>query len=249
MKKPNIVIVIPCWGRTNVFRLVCKQLDIFYSKTIDKIDLTVLYIFSRNDIALQTIEYIYQIADHKRDFIFSENEMLGKKLNDGIEYAAKFDYDYIMNFGSDDLIHHSLIDMYLPLIKVNTPIFGVNKLYFYEKGLHPVFFSYYNQPHLVGAGRMIHRQVIDKVTEKHEGLYPPDIKRGMDTMSAMRMISCGFKQTTVDPGTFPMIVDIKSEVNINSFKSVALNYHHNNTSFLSKIDVLFEEFEVLKTYR
>ena len=52
------------------------------------------------------------------------------------------------------------------------------------------------------------------------GLYKDDLCSGMDTFSAHRMRTCGHLQTVVDPGEFPYIVDIKSDVNINSFEKI-----------------------------
>jgi hypothetical protein len=131
-----------------------------------------------------------------------------------------YDYEYIMNFGSDDLLHSDAIDLYLPYLTMKVPLFGLKSLWFYEFDKLPFFFSYYNQDHIVGAGRMIHRTVIDKVKQRFGCMYEPDIKRGMDTMSAARMKECGFVQTLVESGRLPLLVDIKSTININSFDSV-----------------------------
>lgn len=224
--------------------MVAKQLDIFYFETDEKIDLTVMYVFSKEDPDLSKLEYIYDFSNHKRDKIYSSNSRLGKKLNDGINAAIlKYDYDYIMNGGSDDLFHPKMIDLYLPYILNKTKIFGLNKLYFYQKGKDPLFFQYYNTPHLVGAGRMIHRSVINAVKYKYTDLYDNDIRRGMDGMSARRMINCGFKQTIIDPDTFPMLVDIKSDENINSFERIVLNAKRRAVK--SKTDLLKKHFYVL----
>lgn len=228
MKKPIIVIVIPCWKRSNVVQLVMKQLDVFYRETIDIIELTVLYVFSQEDPELLKLAYSFETANHKRDYIFSPNDQLGEKLNSGIDYAKKFEYDYIMNFGSDDFIHSSLIDTYMPFLRAEVSFFGINNLYFYEKGKCPVFFSYYNKPHLIGAGRMIHRRVVERVKERFGGLYGKNLKRGMDTFSAKRIMECGYEQVCIDIDIFPMIVDIKSDVNINSFNSVSQHCTNEN---------------------
>lgn len=218
--KTNIVTVIPCWGRADIFAVVSKQLDYFYKQTKDKINFTVVYVFSLEDPEFAALVSIFQNALHACDFTISSNSLLGKKLNDGIAYAKKYKYDYIMNFGSDDLIHPKIIDLYMPYLMSRVPLFGINKLYFYEKYKEPIFFSYYNAPHLVGAARMIHFSVINAVNYIHKGLYITDLKRGMDTMSANRMLECGYEQTVVDPGTFPYLVDVKSDININSFESL-----------------------------
>jgi len=246
MKLPKIVMVIPCWERVEVFSLVCKQLDIFAEKTKEIIDFRVVYVFSENDPELFELKYAYLTSNHQRHHIFSDNELLGQKLNDGITYAQVYEYDYLMNFGSDDLIHESIIDLYMPFINARTAIFGINKLYFLQKNEDPLFFSSYNVPYVIGAGRMIHRSVVQYVIFKHGALYLPEINRGMDTMSAKRMEECGYKQRVIDPGEFPMIVDIKSEININSFESIST---HKSRVKTCDISILENEFELLKTYK
>jgi len=245
--KPKIVIIIPCWGRSEVFDLVCSQMDLFHAETEDKIDLTVLYIFSKEDKELFELEMIYNNAFHTCDMIYSSNRQLGKKLNDGIEYAARFDYDYIMNFGSDDLIHPELIDKYLPFLKAGVPLMGISSLYFLKKNEDPVYFFYYNNPHVIGAGRMIHRSAIESVTRTFGGLYDPDICRGMDTHSAKRLAHCGYGQQVIYRGEFPYIVDIKSEVNINSFESITSNKNQFRYR-KAKMSLLEKQYPVLKSY-
>jgi hypothetical protein len=216
----KIVIVIPCWKRADILSITMDNLDNFYHATKTKIDLTVLYIFSLNDPELKNILFNFRNANHPKDYIYSENKQLGKKLNDGIQYASLLQYDYIMNFGSDDLIHPDIIDLYMPYLALKIPMFGLKSVWFYEFDKQPFFFSYYNKNHIVGAGRMIHKNVIEKVTEKFGGIYDSNINRGMDTMSENRILECGYKQLIINSGTFPFIVDIKSETNINSFSDI-----------------------------
>jgi hypothetical protein len=152
-----------------------------------------------------------------------------------------------MNFGSDDLIHPAIINLYLPLMYANTPLIGISALYFLTKGQLPVYFFYYNNPHVIGAGRLIHRIVIKKVIDKFGSLYDPDICRGMDTMSARRMKQCGFVETSAYRGTFPYIVDIKSDVNINTFDQITKE-SNKNRFYKTPMAVLTSEFNVLKSY-
>ena len=232
MKK--IVIVMPCWKRAEIVELVARQLDILFRDTKEIVDLTVVYVFSHEDPEIDQLFSIYLKANHHRDCLFSSNKLLGKKLNDGIKYAEKHKYDYIMNFGSDDLIHSDIFKLYAEALSRNCDIIGINKVYFYNQKSNPVLFSYYNQPNLVGAGRLIHRRVIDNVSMNFNGLYKDDLGSGMDTFSAHRMRMCGHLQTTIDPGEFPYIVDIKSDVNINSFEKIV---NESNTGSLKEFPV------------
>lgn len=248
MIKDKIAIIIPCWKRFEVLSLVMKQLDLFCDTVKNRIDVIVIYVFSANDPELDKIMLHYLQANHPRDYLYSPNEMLGQKLNDGIAHAKQFKYDYIMNCGSDDLLHPDLMKLYEEAIHDNEMLFGINRVYFYEKGKDPLLFSSYNHPYLVGAGRMIHKTVINCAFHQYGGLYDPGIKRGMDTMSSKRMNEMGFTELTVNPGLFPCVVDIKSEVNINSFSKINQSYSGNK--FVVPVDKKFlhQHFNLLKDY-
>jgi len=243
MKK--VVVVMPCWKRADVVQTVSNQLDLFYNATKNKIELTVLWVFSIEDLEIDQLFSVYLKAGHKRDCLFSGNKLLGKKLNDAITYADKFEYDYIMNFGSDDLIHPAIIDLYQDSMRKELDVFGLNNVFFYHPDADPILFSYYNKPNIVGAGRMIHRRVIKLVQLNYqEGLYKIDLCRGMDTFSATRMAGLRVQQTVIDGGEFPYIVDIKSDVNINSFNSIL---EHSITGSIKPYSrqYITDKFEVL----
>lgn len=244
MKKPKIAIVIPCWKRADVFALVSKQLELFNEQTKSKIELDIVYIFSEDDPEILELYKVYKSATYSRTLVFSDNNLLGEKLNKGIDVAMKLNCDYIMNFGSDDLIHPNIINLYLPYIYTNKMIIGISALYFYEPGKLPIYFHYYNNPHIIGAARLIHKSVVKRVTEKFGGLYSPEICRGMDTFSAKRMLSCGFFETAVYRGEFPYIVDIKTDTNINSFAKVTNQSNKNRFRFVP-LELIESEYEVL----
>ncbi|MCL5459908.1 hypothetical protein M3M33_14825, partial [Loigolactobacillus coryniformis] len=87
------------------------------------------------------------------------------------------------------------------------PVFGLASVWFYKRGETPFNFQNYNGNFLIGAGRMIHRNALNKVIGKFGGLYSPEINRGMDTHSANRLMECGYKQWVVYSGEVPLIVD------------------------------------------
>ena len=250
MNKPKIAIVVPCWGRHEVVEIVAKQLDIFSVKTQQHIDTIVIYVFSPEDNDIEKLEEVFKKASHQRDKTYYPNKNLGAKLDSGIKFAKKYGYDYIMNFGSDDLLSPKIIEYYLPYIKSRCHIFGINQLYFYHPEHTPVLFKYYNQPNVIGAARMIHKTVINTVIKLYGGLYDPIINRGMDTMSAHRMLKCGYQQTIVDIADLTMLVDVKSDTNINSFEKITKEISR-KTEIKSKkkySKILENEFPILKQY-
>lgn len=246
--KKKIAIVIPCWKRSLILKYVMKQFDIFYQEVKDQVDILVIYVFSGNDPELKKNLLYYLQADHPRDYIYSSNDFLGQKLNHGIEHAMKYDFDYMMNCGSDDFIHSKIIALYQKKIEKGEKLFGVNKLYFYKETEDPLFFTDYNKPYVVGAGRMIHKDVIKHIFNEYSGLYTKEINRGMDTQSANLMHTLGYCEKRIDPGKFPYIIDIKSDVNINSFKRI--NDSDGATKRIQKADRYFlkRHFKLLEEY-
>ena len=214
MKK--VMIVIPCWMRNKILHLTITQLNEFCEANAHLVNIGVVYILSANDPELS--EHIQNInaASHEHYIVFSDNELLGRKLNDGIKLALAIGCDYIMNLGSDDLLHPDLIKLYMPFIEMEIPLFGLKYVYFWQPDQHAFLFDYYNGYHIVGAGRMIHKTVIKKIGD----LYPQTINRGMDTASANNILQAGYRQMVVHYDYFPYVVDVKSEININAFDDI-----------------------------
>jgi hypothetical protein len=108
-------------------------------------------------------------------------------------------------------------------------MFGVTKVCFFDsktKELKEV-----NYGHLIGAGRMIRRDVLCKFTLKDNkvDMYDKGLKRGLDNNSRKRFLSVGFRELDLKGN---MIIDIKSEENIWKFSDLKgdlkeLNYIKN----------------------
>ncbi len=248
MKKTKIAIVIPCWKRSLILSYVFRQFDLFYKSVCDQFDIIVIYVFSENDPELKKILFHYMKSEHPRDYIYSSNELLGQKLNDGIRHAMLYKFDYMMNCGSDDFIHPNIMKLYNKMIAKNEKLFGINRLYFYKDNEDPLFFSGYNKPYVVGAGRMIHKDVIEHVLNVYGGIYRPDIHRGMDTMSSKRMHEIGYIEKTINPGKFPYVIDIKSNVNINSFDKITNSRGDKRIIATADRHFLNRHFKILREY-
>ena len=233
-KKPKIIIIIPLWQRAKVFKVVSNQLEVFCAANARKIDFMVLFVLSPEDLELKKHLRIIKKAEYAHEIILHPNIPVGNKLNEGFKRAVNMGCDYIMNFGSDDLAHPALMKLYMPLIKQEIPLFGLNKIYFWNVDGTAFHFSSYNNPHIIGAGRMIHISVVKKVIHRYGCLYESYINRGLDGSSGLRMMSCLYKQEIIDAGMFPMVVDIKSEVNINSFEKIKESHNSNGIAYIEE---------------
>lgn len=226
----RILTLIPMWKRPDVVRVMLINL----TETRKKIrhSMFVLAIICPHDPDKKELETLCR--EHGVNICYFQNIPLGRKMNAGINYAINnFEFDYLMNFGSDDLIHPTIFDLYKPYFEQKTLVFGINSLYFYEfETQKTIFFRCYTDGLVVGAGRMIHKSVFEMLKQNKMDLYEDEINRSMDSNSSGRLKNwLGIYDTVIDSGEFPYIVDIKTNTNINH-----ITYVEQNTQQIKIVD-------------
>lgn len=210
----RIIILIPVYKRPEVLDICVNNLQ-WFMKSVSW-EIHPVFVLSPEDEYLKENQKIIRKARFKD--IYYQNMPVGKKMNAGIYYvSAKYDYDYLMNFGSDDLIHPRIEQLYQPFFDKKVSFFGINALYFYELSTRKtIYFHTYNANGSIGAGRMIHKSIIDQFTSDSLPIYEPGLDCGLDTSSAMMIKrTLSIYDIIIDPGEFPYIVDIKTDTNIN----------------------------------
>lgn len=215
----KILILIPIYKRPEVLKICLKGLEWFISKVSWSVE--VVCILSPEDRYITENQKL--IKKYKFTAVYFKNEPVTDKINAGIAWVIRYrDFDYLMNFGSDDLIHPQIEQLYAAEIKKQTKFFGINMLYFYElQTKKTIFFYNYNYCGSIGAGRMIHRSVLDRFSGQGIPLYEPGINQGMDTCSAMSIKRItGIVDIILNPSTFPYIVDIKTTTNVNLMQEI-----------------------------
>jgi len=223
-KKTKILILIPLWKRPEVFQICAQNLDFFiqHPKLRMAWDVTVLCIISPEDPDITALNNYCTWYNFKT--CYYRNYPTGEKINAGINFALdkEIPFDYLMNFGSDDLIHANIVDLYKPLIQKDIKFFGINNLYFHELNTKKTFhFHTYNDLKSIGAGRFIHRSMLEQFRLKKVELYTWDICMGMDSNSAYNILKyLAVTDVVVDAGKFPYIVDIKTNTNINHITAI-----------------------------
>lgn len=98
-------------------------------------------------------------------FTECENFPIGNKWNAGLLDALnRFDFDYVLIMGDDDIMSNDLLRMYSPYIRRGEDYFGVNSIYFYSPSMESALsFEYKDKGNkLMGCGRMISRKAITK---------------------------------------------------------------------------------------
>jgi len=115
----KVVILIALWKRPEIVKFTVRELK----KTIaaSSMELIPLFILSPEDPNYK--ELLKIIGDFK--YLEFKNYPLGAKMNDGIRSSLLLDYDYLMNFGSDDVIEPRYFDEIMTLCQSKEPIIGL----------------------------------------------------------------------------------------------------------------------------
>lgn len=238
----KISIVIPLWRRAEIFKLVSTQLEIFIEKN-KKYDFRVVFIISPEDNEIVLLKKIIEKATYNFSIVYNSNKYLGEKINAGIN--AALDCDYIMNAGSDDLLHPELMKLYEKNIKNVEFFFGINSVYFFDmERKKNYFFQYETEEYSIGAGRMIFSEIVKYMKSKKMTLYNNHLQRGLDTNSSNNIKKLGIVEKVLKSDYFPYIVDIKSKVNINSIEKIKTSGHNNIRSVSEEI--IFDNYKTIK---
>jgi hypothetical protein len=166
-----------------------------------------------------------------------KNEPLGEKKNTGLQKAKEFEFDYLMEIGSDDLIVNELLDDYKKYI--GKDFFGISDVAYInsETGECRRFIS----KSTYGAGRMISRKALEKANWV---LWTDKLNRGLDNNSVFALQRKGFDYYRVSPMEFPGVIDVKSNENLWKFNYfLGVEYDINNV--LKMISA--EEKEILQS--
>lgn len=200
------LILIALHERLPITRMVFEHL-----KGLQKeFDFMVFGICSTREEAELCHEYYF-------DYCIEENYPLGRKMNRGLLEAMKFDFEYLMQLGSDDLITRELFEIYDSL---DLDYFGVNTYHAVDiEGRRAKKFTYGGKwnPiwHPIGAGRVFKKEVLEKVL-LHEDLWEDKAQKLLDNKSDMVMLGQGYRAKIVKHNGVG-IIDIKSDTNIWSY--------------------------------
>ncbi len=140
------------------------------------------------------------------DYRMYKNEPLGEKKNYGLSVAMDKDFDYLIEIGSDDLIKTELLELYAPYFG-HKHLLGCNDFVcINSEDLECRRIHTNKTPY--GAGRAISKEALSKIGT----LWPWKAMQGMDKSSHFTLVRSGFTDTRVGNG--PLVIDIKSDVNI-----------------------------------
>ena len=143
-------------------------------------------------------------------WVEAPNEPLSNKHNIGLHEALKYEWDYCLSFGSDDLISESIFEVYKDSMDQGCDFVGLNDMWFYYKG--EIKRHYYSSGKAsYGAGRLISRRLAEQLNG-YIWAKNGRISR-IDTDSRDIIEKAGFKHTIVRTD-LPVVVDVKTDVNL-----------------------------------
>lgn len=206
---PTVVILTAVWGRLEVTRVWYQ----FAKRMVMQCERAGMH--ARIVVGGDEPEHRTLAQEMGVEWVETPNRPLGAKWNNICESAFKdTDSDYLFVVGSDDVVSPALVDDYIKHMKKGTPYAGTQACMFYDV-FNNTLFNFSQLGVTVGAGRLIHRNVLSVakfrpwIDEKEKGL-----DNSMDTKLLRKTVAT--TKLSWDDRRF--IVDLKSDVNIWSYK-------------------------------
>lgn len=203
----SIHILTALWKRPTITRICFEGIKRLRAYNDTHIEVTA---------AISEPEYEDLCKEYDIGYVYADNRPLGHKWHVGLQEALESDFDYLMLLGSDDLISNSLLDLYKPLME-EYYVFGIEDLYIYSAYHKEVkYFPGYDKVKMsIGAGRMIHRKVIEDCGNK---LWKFGVNRGLDGACLQRIRANGYDEHVINAKGKAAVMDIKSLVNLNRYE-------------------------------
>ncbi len=202
----RILTFTPVWRRPEIFEICLTGLKRLQSYRPDKFQIRPFFIVSESQAAQQVERYGF-------DFIYWENKPLGAKKNAGLKYAMQnFEFDYLMELGSDDLIANKWLDIIEPYCLKSVPQITPDSVWFIDVNTKET--TYWKTDKILGLGRCISRKALAEFAPNYN-LWTPERNRGLDTCSWINLASVGIDNLLIEMDDI-YTIDLKSEVNINS---------------------------------
>ena len=220
MQTVNIILLIACHKRPHLTKVVLESLmtfmwyaenmnihitpllaldedDILNATTADELELNTI-INTGTSISnkhSETLNLFLQLLDHN------------KELNQG--------FHYLMQLGSDDLLSTDILHYYRPEFERGTKLFGVDRLFVHD--LSTGRNKYVYSECMIGAGRCIRWDIVEGMMGR---LWDDGLSKGLDNNSQRNVCEYAKTAPVVVPTRHPVVLDVKSNVNIHSFDSL-----------------------------
>lgn len=155
--KTKILLLTQMHKRPAISELFCMSAQRLCENAGEKYDIRIASLVS--DAESEEVCRRYDIT-----MIRTTDKPLGLKMNQGMEKALQWDWQYLLQISDDDVADSRLLDYYTPAIEARVHYFGVKEIYFLD--LHnweAMKFRYrFKTNKLVGCGRMFSRECFER---------------------------------------------------------------------------------------
>lgn len=169
-------------------------------------------------------------------WVMYKNDPVGEKKNFGLKKAKEFQFDYLMEIGSDDLVLNELLDDYKNYVG-KYEFFGISDCAYINSETGEC--RRLTSKSTYGAGRMISHKSLERANWY---LWKDRLNKGLDNDSVFALQRKGIMYQRVKPLEFPCVIDVKSKDNIWKF-NYFLGVEYNIDEILKRISN--EEKEIL----
>ena len=215
MKEPiKILLYVAIWKRPEITRRHMQNVKRLVSYDPSRFQITPFYVVSEDWAETLCKEFGYRF--HRTD-----NDPLGRKMNEGLRQFVDEQHDFLLGLGSDDFIDPEFLEEYLPYFATR-PIFGLKEVYLINEANGMIKHVRVDQG-CFGALRVIRWDLLQTAAyqgERYVGIWENKQQKVLDYVS-----SANIHQRT-GHFVYPVrietkLFDLKNEVNINSFQQVA----------------------------
>lgn len=199
----KLLVYLAAWRRPEITEICFMGLNRL--RKVPGYDINVLAVISEESM-------ISLCEQYDINWVMHENKPLGRKKNFGLKHARNFDFDFMMEIGSDDLVLDDLLYQY-PKFIAKYDFVGIRDLAYVDsetlecRRLQSTNTTY-------GAGRMISRRALERADFT---LWKDKQDCGLDNYSLRKLYGYGFKYWQIPPVDYPLVIDIKSAENIWAF--------------------------------
>lgn len=210
----KLLIYTALWKRPEITAICFEGIKRLQAYDPERFDITPFCVVSTEEDAALCEYYEF-------DHCMAPNIPLGRKWNIGLRQALdNLEWDYLVQIGSDDLLHSHLLESYDRIIQDGIPHAGVRDLYFVNPATREAISYTYSRTfyRLIGAGRIFSRTAL----EASFPLWNDGINKALDFSSENKLISSGYPHHIINTES-PRVLDIKSSTNIWSFDRLMRN--------------------------
>jgi len=151
----RILIFLACWKRPEITEVCFAGIQRLKAYDPDRFRVEALAVISEESMIPLCDRY--GIA-----WTMSENRPVGRKKNNGLNEAFKYEWDYLLEMGSDDLLRNEVLEVYEPYFKRGTPLMGMTRLIFMDSASGEA--REYENAAVFGMGRAMSREMLQRVT-------------------------------------------------------------------------------------